>query len=78
MTLENAIARVEAMIGAAIEWTELIAVPARARSRAAIPGWCVRRWPPALSPALELAKQGKVEIAQAETFAPLMLRKGRG
>ena len=27
--------------------------------------------------ALELAKQGKVEIAQAEPFAPLMLRQGR-
>jgi segregation and condensation protein A len=28
--------------------------------------------------ALELAKQGKLELAQADTFAPLMLRKGRG
>ena len=77
MTLETAIARVEAMIGAAIEWTELARFlpapeaggdPRLARSALAS----------SFVAALELAKQGKVELAQAGTFAPLMLRKGRG
>ena len=77
MTLESAIARVEAMIGAAIEWTDLSRFlpayeaggdPRLARSALAS----------SFVAALELAKQGKVELAQADTFAPLMLRKGRG
>ena len=77
MTLESAIARVEAMIGAAIEWTDLARFlptpeagsdPRLARSALAS----------SFVAALELAKQGKVELAQADTFAPLMLRKGRG
>jgi segregation and condensation protein A len=77
MTLEAAIARVERLIGVAIEWTDLAsflppqepgADPRLARSALAS----------SFVAALELAKQGKVEIAQAETFAPLMLRRGRG
>lgn len=77
MTLESAIARVEAMIGAAIEWTDLARFlplheadgdPRLVRSALAS----------SFVAALELAKQGKAEIAQAGTFAPLMLRKGRG
>ncbi len=77
MTLETAITRVGAMIGAAIEWTELARFlpvqeagsdPRRARSALAS----------SFVAALELARQGKVELAQAGTFAPLMLRKGRG
>ena len=77
MTLDTAIARVEAMIGAAIEWTDLSRFlpsyeaggdPRRVRSALAS----------SFAAALELAKQGKVELLQADTFAPLMLRKGRG
>lgn len=75
MTLEAAIARVEALIGAAIDWTELrLFLPPQE------PGADPRLARSALASsfvaALELAKQGKVEIAQAETFAPLMLRRG--
>jgi segregation and condensation protein A len=77
MTLETAIARVEAMIGAAIEWTDLARfLPAHETGgdprlvRSALASSFVA--------ALELAKQGKLELAQADTFAPLMLRKGRG
>jgi segregation and condensation protein A len=77
MTLESAIARVEAMIGAAIEWTDLARFlpahevgsdPRLARSALAS----------SFVAALELAKQGKLELSQADTFSPLMLRKGRG
>ncbi|MFM9937728.1 MAG: segregation and condensation protein A [Novosphingobium sp.] len=76
MTLETAIARVEAMIGAVIEWTDLSRFlpvheagsdPRLARSALAS----------SFVAALELAKQGKVELAQAGTYAPLMLRRGR-
>lgn len=76
MTLEAAIARVEALIGAAIEWTDLARFlpayevggdPRLARSALAS----------SFVAALELAKQGKVELLQVDTFAPLMLRKGR-
>ena len=77
MTLESAIARVEAMIGAAIEWTDLARfLPAHEAGgdprlvRSALASSCVA--------ALEQAKQGKLELSQAGTFAPLMLRKGRG
>ncbi len=77
MTLESAIARVEAMIGAAIEWTDLARfLPAHEAGgdprlvRSALASSFVA--------ALELAKQGKLELSQAGTFAPLMLRKGRG
>jgi len=77
MTLDTAIARVEAMIGAAIEWTELSRfLPAYEAGgdprlvRSALASSFVA--------ALELAKQGKVELSQADTYAPLMLRKGRG
>ena len=77
MTLENAIARVEAMIGAAIEWTELSRfLPAH--DAGSDPRLARSALASSFVAALELAKQGKVEIAQAETFAPLMLRKGRG
>ncbi|WP_082698106.1 segregation and condensation protein A [Novosphingobium fuchskuhlense] len=77
MTLEAAIARVEALIGVAIDWTALTSFlppsepdtdPRLVRSALAS----------SFVAALELAKQGKVEIAQAETFAPLMLRRCAG
>ena len=74
MTLEAAIARVEALLGVAIDWTALTsflpqhepdADPRLARSALAS----------SFVAALELAKQGKVELAQEATFAPLMLRR---
>lgn len=70
MALEEAIERVGRLIGAALEWTRLEAF-----------------LPPALDPqyrksalassfvaALELARQGRLELAQGEPFAPLELR----
>ena len=63
------------MIGAAIEWTDLARLPACC-TEAGDPRLVRSALASSFVAALELAKQGKVEIAQAETFAPLMLRKG--
>ncbi|WP_347718469.1 ScpA family protein [Sphingomonas sp.] len=70
MAIEEAIGRVGRLIGAALDWTRLEAF-----------------LPPALDPlyrksalassfvaALELARQGRLELAQDEPFAPLELR----
>lgn len=70
MTLETALARVSAMLGMAIDWMDL---------RAFLPqGGDVRLQRSALASsfvaALELAKQGRAELAQEGAFAPLMLR----
>lgn len=70
MTLEAALARVSKMLGMALEWTDL---------RAFLPhdGDPVLRKSALASSflaALELAKQGRAEIAQDQPFGPLMLR----
>jgi segregation and condensation protein A len=73
VTLEEAIERVAALVGTAIEWTELERFlepthdPNRARSALAS----------SFVAALELARQGRVELRQAEPFAPLELRQAR-
>ena len=70
MTLEDAIARVAALIGQAIEWTSLEAFLPVTRDPA------FRRSALASSfvAALELARQGRVELAQAEAFGDVRLR----
>jgi segregation and condensation protein A len=71
MTLEDAIARVAALLGNAIDWTALDAFlpmgsdPAFRRSALAS----------SFVAALELARQGRVELAQEQAFEPLMLRR---
>ena len=70
MTLEEALERVSAMIGRAIEWTAIEAfLPVGA-------DLALRKSALASSflAALELAKRGKLDISQEESFAPLMLR----
>ncbi len=70
MTLEEALARVSAMIGKAIDWTQIEsflpvdADPALRKSALAS----------SFSAALELAKRGRIDLWQADNFAPLMLR----
>jgi segregation and condensation protein A len=70
MTLEDAMARVSAMIGAAIEWTDIARfVPQTddaefARSSLASSFLAM----------LELARQGRLELQQEEAFAPLKVR----
>ena len=71
MTLEEALTRVSAMIGRAIEWTDISAfLPVGAdvalRKSALASSFLA---------ALELAKQGAIELQQEECFAPLMIRK---
>ena len=70
MTLEDAIARVAALIGTALDWTTLEAFlpvtadPAYRRSALAS----------SFVAALELARQGRVELAQDVPFSDLMVR----
>jgi segregation and condensation protein A len=70
MTLDDALHRVEAMIGQRIDWTRIeaflpaISDPALRRSALAS----------SFVAALELAKQGKAELKQDEAFAPLFVR----
>ncbi|MEE9434812.1 MAG: ScpA family protein [Sphingorhabdus sp.] len=71
MTLEEALERVSAMVGQTIEWTDI---------RAFLPvdaNLSLRRSALASSflAALELAKQGAIELQQDDSFAPLMIRK---
>jgi segregation and condensation protein A len=72
MTLEEAIVRLERLIGARVEWTAIEHfVPATADAdyrRSALASSFVA--------ALELARKGKVVLAQDEPFAPLYLRRG--
>jgi segregation and condensation protein A len=70
MTLEEALERVTAMIGAAIEWTHIEAFlpdfahgPLRKSALAS-----------SFVAALELAKRGMIDLQQDASFAPLMLR----
>jgi len=74
MTLDSALARVSAMLGVSLDWMELRAfLPSHADPQ-------LRRSALASSfvAALELARLGKAELEQAETFGPLMLRGVRG
>jgi len=74
MTLESALARVGALLGMTLDWMDL-----RDFLPAGQGDWAdlrLRRSALASSflAVLELAKQGKVEIVQDETFGPLRLR----
>ncbi|MEO5808514.1 MAG: ScpA family protein [Sphingomicrobium sp.] len=70
MTLEDAIARVSALIGRALDWTTLEAFlpadPDPAYRKSALASSFVA--------ALELARQGRLELAQDAAFSPLMVR----
>ena len=70
MTLEDAIIRVSALLGQALDWTTLEAFlpvtadPAYRRSALAS----------SFVAALELARQGRLELEQDEAFSDLMVR----
>jgi segregation and condensation protein A len=74
MTLEEALDRVSAMLGQVLNWTQLEAFlptgaePALRRSALASSFLAM----------LELAKQGKVELQQETSFAPLMVKARQG
>ncbi len=78
MTLESALARVSALLGVALDWLDLRAfLPARTEAGFADPQLRRSALASSFVAALELAKQGKAEMRQAEPFAPLMLRAAR-
>jgi segregation and condensation protein A len=70
MTLDEALTRVSAMIGQAINWTDiqsfLPAEPDGALRKSALASSFVA--------VLELARRGKIDLQQETSFAPLMLR----
>jgi segregation and condensation protein A len=70
MTLDEAIHRLERMIGTRLEWTALESFCRRPR----IPNSAVRHWPRVSSRHLELARLGKVQIEQKGNFATLYVR----
>jgi len=72
-TMEQALERMRGLIGFAGQWTDIVSYlpegwlddPAARRSATAA----------TFAAALELAKEGRVELRQSETFAPLHLRR---
>ena len=72
-TMEEALERMRGLIGFAGEWTDILSYlptgwendPKKRRSATAS----------TFAASLELAKEGKVEIRQSETFAPIQVRK---
>ena len=70
MTLDEAIRRVEALIGTRIEWAAL----ERFLPAGDDPDYRRSALASTFLAALELARQGKVELAQTHAFAPLMIR----
>lgn len=73
LTMEHALERMRGLIGFAGTWTSLVAYfpdgwsndPARRRSATAA----------TFAASLELAKEGRIELRQSETFAPIELRR---
>jgi len=70
MTLEEAIERVEAMIGAALDWTVLESFLPVTRD----PQFRKSALASSFVATLELARRGRLDIAQDEAFAPIMVR----
>ena len=72
-TMEEALDRMRGLIGFAAEWTDIASYlpegwevdPARRRSATAS----------TFAASLELAKEGRVELRQSDTFAPIELRR---
>ena len=70
MTLEEAIARVSRLVGSFIDWTEI----SRFLPESDDPLFRKSALASSFVAALELARLGKVELAQDGAFAPLMVR----
>ncbi len=72
LTMEQALERMRALVGHAVEWTDLVSYLPE--------GWGMdpkkRRTATAatFAASLELAKQGQIEIRQSGTFAPISIR----
>lgn len=75
MTLEAALERLTAMLGVSPAWRPLDAfLPPHVRSGAAKPPYARSARASCFVAALELARQGRAELAQDAAFAPLRLR----
>jgi segregation and condensation protein A len=70
MTLEAALVRVEQMLKVRLDWTELRAFLPETQDR----GYARSALASSFVATLELAKQGKLELDQADAFAPLYVR----
>jgi segregation and condensation protein A len=70
MTLEEAIVRVSRLVGSFIDWTEI----GRFLPESDDPVFRKSALASSFVAALELARQGKIALQQAEAFAPLMVR----
>ena len=70
LTLEEAIERVSRMIGSAVEWTRLESFLPHTLD----PQFRKSALASSFVAALELARQGRLEIAQEEPFAPISLK----
>ena len=71
MTLDDALERVARLVGAHLDWTVLEAFLPTSEDAAFLKSALASSF----VAALELARQGRVEIAQEDAFAPLMLRR---
>jgi segregation and condensation protein A len=70
MTLEAALVRVEQMLKVRLDWTELRAFLPETQDR----GYARSALASSFVATLELAKQGRLELDQADAFAPLYVR----
>ena len=70
MTLDEAITRLSRLIGSFIDWTEI----SRFVPQSDDPVFRKSALASSFVAALELAKQGRIELQQDEAFAPLMVR----
>lgn len=76
MTLDSALARVSAMLGVNLDWMELRDfLPPPQESEWADPRLRRSALASSFVAALELARTGRAELAQDETFGPLRLRR---
>ncbi|MDR6511746.1 segregation and condensation protein A [Novosphingobium capsulatum] len=75
MTLDAALARISALLGTSLEWRDLRAfLPPMAINGAADRQLARSALASSFLAALELAKQGRVELVQEECFGPLLIR----
>jgi segregation and condensation protein A len=70
MTLDDAIERVSRLIGAHLDWTVLEAFLPASEDAAFLKSALASSF----VAALELARQGRLELAQDDAFAPLKVR----
>ncbi len=74
LALDEAIAALERRLGVALDWTELARFLPDAVGDAPDPDWHRSALASTFVAALELTRQGRVELSQGAAFAPLLLR----